>query len=251
MTSAFLKRVLERTWRISLLIVLCGDVRAGGSGPPPEGPKRVANCFGEQFAEGPGPFHLVRPSPEQSPAFIPADDACLNADADACRKHIPLDKSHAWFAGAHAGGWVCVTDGRQFGWTRESQVTLGPIPAALPGDWRGDWKAEFGDVIIAVTPAVKGKGLHVKAGAEWRARPDVPPHLGELDADGELVANELRLGEPRCLDLDYGEAHRECLDCVARLMLINDRVFVKDNRMCGGMNVNFDGIYDRAKGSVR
>ena len=251
MTSAFLKRILERSWRVSFSILLCGQARAGGLEPSVEGPKRVASCLGAQFAEGPGPFHLVRPSPGQSPAFIPADDACLNADASACRNHIPLDKSHAWFAGAHAGDWVCVTDGRQFGWTRESQVTLGPIPDALPKDWRGEWNAEFGDVVIAVTPAVEGQRLHVKAEAEWRAHPDSPPHLGELDADGELLANELRLGEPKCLDLDYREAHRECLDCVARLMLINGRVFLKDNRMCGGMNVSFDGIYDRAKGPVR
>jgi hypothetical protein len=28
-------------------------------------------------------------------------------------------------------------------------------------------------------------------------------------------------------------------------MLINGRIFVIDNHWCGGMNVNFDGIYDR------
>jgi hypothetical protein len=30
-------------------------------------------------------------------------------------------------------------------------------------------------------------------------------------------------------------------------MMINGRIFIRDNHLCGGMNVNFDGIYDRAR----
>jgi len=32
-----------------------------------------------------------------------------------------------------------------------------------------------------------------------------------------------------------------------RLLLVNDRLIVNDNGHCGGMNVRFSAVYDRAK----
>ncbi len=36
-----------------------------------------------------------------------------------------------------------------------------------------------------------------------------------------------------------------CLECSARLVLVGSTLIVTDNRNCGGMNVNFDGLYHR------
>jgi hypothetical protein len=210
---------------------------------PVEKLEAVVDCLDERFADRVGPFHAVRFLSGKSPAFIAADDACLNLDPDKCVKRTPMDPGRSWFTGARARGYVCVTDGRQFGWTRSGDIATGPIPAISPREWMGSWSA--GGAQFDIAPGGDGKTLHVTGTTEWRAGPDSPPHLGDLDYDGALVANELRIGEVRCLDLDYQDSHDECARCVARLMYIGGRILVRDNRFCGGMNVNFNGVYDR------
>jgi len=228
------------------VVVHAADLTTGTKGPRP-----VAQCLDKRFADGTGPFNAVRFPSGNSVSLIPADAACLNSDPSACADRIPLDPHRQWFAGARAGTWVCVTDGTVFGWAPADQLAFGPIPAAHAKDWLGAWDRIYGGASFRVTLADDKKTLHVTGSAEWIAGPDAVPHLGDLDADGNPVANELRLGEPKCLDFDYNETHEECYDCVARLMLINGRIFVIDNRLCGGMNVNFDGIYERKAGTGR
>jgi hypothetical protein len=237
---------LRRCLSIGLaMLVTSVVVHAADSTTGTNGPRRVAQCLDERFAEGTGPFSAVRVSSDNTPSLIPADAACLDSGPSACGNRVPLDPHRQWFAGARAGNWVCVTDGTVFGWAPADQLALGPIPAAHSTDWLGEWDRRYGGADFRVKLADDRKTLHVTGTAEWRAGPDAVPHLGDLDADGHPVANELRLGEPKCLDFDYNETHEECYDCVARLMLINGRIFVIDNHLCGGMNVNFDGIYDR------
>lgn len=215
--------------------------------PAADGPKRVASCLDERFAEGVEPFSRVRLSASKTTYRIAADDSCLDADPAACKNRVPLEADRQWIAGARARDWACVTDGTVFGWTPVAELEFAPVPATEAKDWLGAWDRQHGSASFRVSFANDKKTLHVTGNAEWQAGPDATPHLGDLDSDGELVANELRLGEPKCLDYEYNDAHQECWQCVARLMLINGRVFVKDNHWCGGMNVNFDGIYDRAE----
>jgi hypothetical protein len=214
--------------------------------PSPAGkPTRVADCLDERFTEPIAPFHAVRFLPGKPAAFIDADDACLNLDVDKCTKRTPMDPDEPWLAGAHAGAWVCVTDGTHFGWTRAADIALGPAPATPPRDWLGSWAIANSESKFEIAFLKDGKTLHVTGTAQWQAGPDAPPHTGDLDADGVLVANELRLGEVRCLDSEYQESHEACAECVARLMFVSGRILVRDNHFCGGMNVNFNGVYDR------
>ncbi len=232
---------------LSLLTTSPGAIQRVVS-PVPSGadkPERVASCLDERFAEPVAPFNSVRFLPGKSPAFIAADDACLNLDADQCTKLTPMNPSHAWLAGARVGGYVCVTDGKQFGWTRKADLGLDPVPATPPREWIGSWRATYGEAQFDVTLKEDGKTPRVLGTAQWQAGPDATPHLGDLEGDGVLVANELRLGDVRCLDSEYQESHDACAQCVARLMFVSGRILVRDNHWCGGMNVNFDGVYDR------
>jgi hypothetical protein len=184
--------------------------------------------------------------------MIDADDACLNRNIDSCSKRVPLDSTRTWFSGARAGVFTCVTDGERFGWTETATLLAQDAPPATPPSaWLGSWKAAYGDTTITISrPKARG-ALRIKGSAEWQSHPDATPNVGELDGDVVAAGNELRLGDPKCLDREYGEGRSECLDCVARLVLINEKIFVNDNRMCGGMNVNFDGIYSRASKTPR
>lgn len=211
-------------------------------------PERVADCLEERFLEVAGPFQAVHVPSGATPALIPADDHCLEGDPSACANRERLDRTRAWYAGARAGAWVCVTDGRSYGWTPRAEVELGPLPAAQPEEWLGRWRREAGSAELRIGHAPGGLALHVEGQAEWQAHPDSPAHGGDLDHDAKLQGNLLELGDPRCIDRQSASAG-DCYDCAARLMLIAGRLLVVDNHNCGGMNVNFDGLYERAPGA--
>jgi uncharacterized protein YecT (DUF1311 family) len=233
-----------------LLLALGAGSRAGDATPAAgeqdaNRPKRVQLCEAERFADWLGTFSVARFRQEAAAFRVPADDHCLDAGISSCKNRVPIDRAERWFAGAKLGGWVCVTNGKVSGWTPSEQLDEAPLPRTGPDEWTGKWVHEYGSAEVRIGAGREGKTLEVTGTAEWRASADAVPHLGEIDDKGAIVANRLDLGDPRCLDFAYEQTHDECIDCVARLMLINGRLFVKDNHHCGGMNVNFDGIYDR------
>ncbi len=84
--------------------------------------------------------------------------------------------------------------------------------------------------------------------ATWSSGPDAVPHLGNLGASARPSGVELVVGDPRCVApdrADKADKIRACHDCNARLLLVGTTLIVADNRNCGGMNVNFDGLYHR------
>ena len=86
--------------------------------------------------------------------------------------------------------------------------------------------------------------------AQWVAGPDAEPHLGQLVGRGAPSGLVLVLGDSRCVGpdrMDKADAFDVCLECNARLVLVHATLIVTDNHNCGGMNVNFDGIYHRAR----
>ena len=92
--------------------------------------------------------------------------------------------------------------------------------------------------------------MQVSGDAEWVAGPEAEPHVGHLEAEGTPTGALLMLGDARCVGPDraaQAEAIDACIECHARLVLVSATLIVTDNRNCGGMNVNFDGIYHRRR----
>jgi hypothetical protein len=157
---------------------------------------------------------------------------------------VQVKEKGAWIAGARAKGQVCVTDGNTFRWLPQKSVKIGAVPTMKRRPWVGSWTRKpsgEGDVEGNFLILAKDDFLVVKGDASWRAKfKDSLVHRGDISDAAQLHGNVLQLGDATCLDSG------ECDACVARLVFINGRLLVSDNRKCGGMNVVFDGVYARA-----
>lgn len=239
---------------IGTLVVVAGQALAptsSGSLPPSvaDRPTSLEYCYEEQFALIAGPYLRAVPKVSAKPSRIDAGDHCLEGDLAACHR-IPIDPARAWIAGARAGEWICLSDGEASGWAPLKEITLQQAPSRARGDWLGEWERDRGSAALAIRSAGDGKGLEVTGDAEWLAGPDAEAHVGHLGGEGTPAGVVFMLGDPRCVAPDRAEKAtliEGCLECNARLVLVGATLFVTDNRNCGGMNVNFDGIYHRRK----
>lgn len=102
--------------------------------------------------------------------------------------------------------------------------------AELVGTWN------FYDNEIRIKKGVKPNTFKVSGEAFWKGLGD-NIHTGELDHEGVLVGNELKLGED---DTDE-------YACKVTLKLVGKYLIVSDNLNCGGANVTFSGVYQRTK----
>ena len=210
---------------------------------------RNQSCLDERFLVPGTEFASVTPA--AGAALIPADAACLDGDITKCTARQPLDPRRQWIAGVREGEWVCVTDGLRFGWVESEKLTFGPLPSPPKSAWIGKWEFAWsgGDPSIRIRQRKDGK-LHVTGYAEWRAHPDSTPNIGELDFTGLPRGVMFDDGDPVCLELKWADDEpQRCFDCIIRLMLINERLFGRDNGRCGGMNVNFSTVYKKRPSS--
>jgi hypothetical protein len=139
--------------------------------------------------------------------------------------------------GARAGNVVCVAktgrQGASAGWVTEYQVEPLPTPPAPLGAWVGHWVLPGGD---SIDLRARGGQLVVSGAACWPAcnmsgRSRVP-NVGELDGKATPADGHLRIGADD--------------DCAAEMWLLGPYLVVFDNLGCGGMNVSFTGVYQRA-----
>lgn len=223
-----------------------------GAGTPQESlaprPKSLEYCYEDQFAQAPGPYSRTRPAPGAQPARIDAADACVSGDLAKCQR-VPLEPDAQWIAGARLGDWICVSDGTRSGWVPATELALEPAPARPGADWLGTWKRESGEATLTIR-AAGGAGLQVKGEATWSSGGDATPHVGQLEGRARPSGAELMLGDPRCVApdrADKADAIPACQECCARLLLVGTTLIVADNHNCGGLNVNFDGVYRRAR----
>jgi len=217
----------------------------------PARPTSLEYCYESQFALAQGPYQRARPAPGAAPARIDAEDSCYRGDpGDLAKcKRIPLEPTTAWTSGARLGDWICVSDGARSGWVPASELLLEPARARPIADWIGTWERDRGAGTVKIR-ATDDRQLVVSGEATWQSGPDATPHLGDLDGTARPSGVELVLGDPRCVAPDRGEKTDTipvCIECHARLLLVGTALIITDNRMCGGMNVNFDGLYHRAK----
>lgn len=119
--------------------------------------------------------------------------------------------------------------------------------AAFVGVWRAGPEQD-------VSIAAKGDRLHVEGFATWGAQdPDQVAngliHLGEFSLtvpvswiEGDTLAFAV---SPEGLGIRPDAAGQ--YDCLVTLKASGDRLMVEDNTMCGGANVTFNGVYERAE----
>ncbi|HEX3407119.1 MAG TPA: hypothetical protein VHS81_07765 [Caulobacteraceae bacterium] len=139
--------------------------------------------------------------------------------------------------GARAGAVVCVAkpnrQGDTAGWVADQQVQLQPTPPAPPAAWVGHWVLPGGDTIDL---KAQGAALLVSGAACWPAcnasGKGRVPNVGDLEGKATPAKGRLRIGSDD--------------DCAAEMWLVGPYLVVFDNLGCGGMNVSFTGIYQRA-----
>lgn len=131
--------------------------------------------------------------------------------------------------------WVC-------GWyqPQRGNETVGWIPAEnivinqpetnpTPEKWLGTWK--FYDQTLVIKKNSQNGFLKVSGEAYWRGLGD-NIHIGEVNAVAKPEGNKLVLEE---------------YSCRVTLRLIGDFLIARDNFNCGGVNVTFNGVYQKMK----
>ncbi len=117
------------------------------------------------------------------------------------------------------------------GWISRDQLSFGDQNSD-PTDkkWLGTWT--FADSDLHITKSDETGLLSVKGNAFWHGLGD-NIHIGEVDAVGKPAENRLSLGGSD----EY--------DCRIKMQRIGRFLLVSDNGYCGGVNVTFDGVYQR------
>jgi hypothetical protein len=122
------------------------------------------------------------------------------------------------------------------------------LAQAAPEDWSGEWSASEEQFI---TVEATKKSLVIEGWATWGAgdperveRGGV--NMGEFSARvpiGWVVddAVSFAVGVDETVPADAADEY----DCVIEMRLVGEVLEVKDNMMCGGMNVTFSGEYRR------
>jgi hypothetical protein len=221
-----------RQLAIGVCATACAGLSLGAAGAARAGPVQASLCtygpaatsIGLAKAAGAPKVYLKNcppgetgcTEPGRSPYVIPGDTVIV---------------------GARAGDAVCVAmpnrQGDTTGWALAAQLQPLPTPPAPPAAWVGHWTQYGGD---SIDLTLKGGALVVSGAACWPAcnasGKGRVPNVGDLDGKAAPAGNHLRIGSDD--------------DCAAELWLVGSYLVVFDNMGCGGMNVTFTGVYQRA-----
>ena len=160
-------------------------------------------------------------------------------DDEACRRGngyvLPGD---VLLAGRRHAGYQCVfypdQSAGSAGWVPQDRLQLLPLDATPRWKaWVGRWRN--GDNVIALTR--KGDLLAASGEAYWPAA-----NLSEEEWPGGsnsgAMGGEAKPVGRQVVFTDDGDD-----GCTVRVALVGKWLVVADNHRCGGMNVNFDGVY--------
>lgn len=136
------------------------------------------------------------------------------------------------------GNWVCAwyqpkKGSETVGWIRTDSLEFVKIKQSL-ADIYGSWY--FYDNEIRIKKGAKPDAFAVTGEAFWKGLGD-NIHTGELDHEGKMFGNILKLGEQETDE--YA--------CKVSIRLLGKFLIVSDNMNCGGANVSFSGVYQRNK----
>lgn len=188
--------------------------------------------------------------PPQTPIPFLADDdgsgvagRCPRADNPTCQRNafvhagdrVILSKTFHGFA----CGWHQPRSGAgQVGWLPLNRLTIQePDPNPPLESWFGTWRAA-GEP-LTLRPGPQPGSIQVEGQAFWPG-PNLPnTHFGRLAGSAKPVGNILWIED---------RSEPEPVSCKARLTLVGDWLVVSDNHRCGGLNVTFDGVYQKPGG---
>jgi len=190
-------------------------------------------------------LELARPEKATSIRFFDEIGTCAAAGGKACESvSHAIAKEDSVLLGQAYGGYRCVysfgTQGSVGGWiTADEATTLNRVPiASLDKRWDGKWAEIGGD--DTVTLASTGNKLHGKGEAYW---PLADPPEDQFPGGPNLGAFEAT-ALPTSGTVVFAYADDQCS---VRMTIVGDVLVVADNHQCGGMNVTFDGVYQRER----
>ncbi|MBX3243541.1 MAG: hypothetical protein KF685_03620 [Acidobacteria bacterium] len=148
---------------------------------------------------------------------IPGDEVLINREFNGY--------GCGWFVTPKSGGFV--------GWLKLEDLEYKKLPAKYPlQNWLGEWTD--GTSTISFTNNKLRGWLNVTGDSYWKGLGD-NINIGQLD----------NRAEPQNGQLKYSEGEEE-YDCQATMRLVGKYMIVADNMHCGGMNVTFSGVYQKA-----
>jgi len=148
----------------------------------------------------------------------------------------PIVPGQALLLGASRPGYVCALFASgleaRAGWIPQGRVA----PAALSVDpapplaaWVGTWRQHDNKIVVTRV----GDRLTANGEAYWPGKSIMPANEGEFSGTAAPSGWHLHLAA------DAPDP------CIADLTLAGEFLFANDNRMCGGHNVAFSGIFIR------
>jgi hypothetical protein len=135
---------------------------------------------------------------------------------------------------AHDQSWICVgISGKRpldvwYGWVPRQRWKTIATSQTFADQWLGVWQNDRAKIEIRSSDA---QALAVRGNAIWNGSSG-GPHFGDFDF----------IGTPKNGMLT-NEVQESSNSCAVALHIAGKFLFAADNGQCGGMNVNFDGVY--------
>jgi hypothetical protein len=136
------------------------------------------------------------------------------------------------------------------GWLPRSAISIvQDQPDVGTKDWIGRWQSGS-EQTIGIKQADKAGVLAIEGNATWgasdpervkRGAVNIGSLEGEAKAEGATIS--FGIGENGTLPFDQADE----ADCKVQMQRLGPYLLVKDNNMCGGMNVSFTSVYQRTK----
>ncbi|MFZ6731576.1 hypothetical protein ACO0LG_06620 [Undibacterium sp. Ji42W] len=181
----------------------------------------------------------VKVDPEQKLYFYKDEKSCPEK-GDACKSKAYVLAGDELISNQRRGDWVCAwypgAKRETVGWVRvdrlQNKISLAEASKAKPEEWLGNWAYyKYAELNIKK----KGKLLGYEGNAVWDDGGG-NNHVGSISGTMTPQANKAFLKE--------GTAENACK---LELSLLGSYLVVKDNNVCGGLNVSFSGVYRKAK----
>ena len=208
-----------------------GAFPGGGEYPGPRPTFRLARVL------GPGNAPLPFLGDEDGSA---AGGRCPRADNPRCQLPITVRPGDQVILSHTTNGFACAWlqprgARERVGWLPLSRLASVDSDLNPPLErWLGRWIA-WGEPLTLKRGGQPGE-IQVEGLAYWPGRQHPNSHSGRLAGRARPTGPILWIEDP---------SDPEPYRCKARLTLLNELLIVSDNHRCGGLNVTFDGVYQR------
>jgi hypothetical protein len=223
---------------LPLLTLVAAGLRCGAGALAQDQPKAAQQCLSYDSTYENAPLFVVKPDAGEQRAYLyKQTQLCANDKPCGSRQNAYLVRGDVVFAGPPNRGFRCAYYGSSSG-----KIIAGFIPDAKLAPLvensglsiafvTGTWKYEDDSIDIKTAGAgrVSGAGQAYYRTAETE-------NDGAFSAQATIAAGQK--------ELVFKEGNDES-SCVVTLHRRGPYLVASDNGNCGGMNVNFNGIYTR------